>query len=170
MTCVPAFLTYHFFPLFCLFYCNLSHYFDRRWKRPFRCWRFSNWIDRDDRSSSRNWFLVSVAVWEEHSSTSRKENFPGPSLTAGQQCPNVIWYLPIGHRTEAVTFSWHLNDNKKPEWSFSWTCPRGKIPAVYQSEQVVLIPEMLQNIPRLLRKNCQIYCWTSTHAALHVWE
>lgn len=169
MIFVPAFRTYYFFPLICPFYCNLTQYFDRSWKRPFRCRRFSNWVDRDDRSSSRNWFLVSVAVWEEHSSTSRKENFPDPSLTAGQQHPSAIWDLTTGHSTEAVTFLLIFKWQQKTRVVLRrvlWTCPRSKILAVYWSKQVILIPEMVQNILRLLRKDCQIYCWTATNAAL----
>lgn len=154
----PAFLTYNLFPLVCLFYFNLSQYFDRRWKRPFRCWRFSNWVDRDDRSSSRNWFLVSVAVWEDHSNRSRKENFPGPSLTAGQQCPNAIWDRTQDRGSDfLLKFKWQQK-NRLVLQRVLWTCPRSKIPAVKWSKWVMLIPEMLQNIPRLLRKDCQIYC------------
>lgn len=52
-----AFLTYQFFPPFYLFYCNISHDCNRRWKRPLRHWRLFSWIDWDDGSNSWYWCL-----------------------------------------------------------------------------------------------------------------
>lgn len=167
MIFVPTFLTYHFFPLVCLFYCNLSHYFDRRWKRLLGTESFPVGLTEMTEAAAGAGFWC---LWQCERSRAAQ---------AGRGISQVHHWL-LGNIMEPTNMTQDRGGNflLKFKWPQKtrhqnmvsqhvlWTCPRGKIPAVYWSKQVILIPEILQNIPRVLRKNCQIYCWTATHAAL----
>lgn len=113
MIFLSAFLTYHFFPLFCLSYCNISHYYNKRCKRPFRCWRLSNWIDQDNRSSSRYWALVAITMCERREQEHNQEGGFVRSVIycwlAASQC-----YMVPTNRTQfrGIKFFLNLNSSK----------------------------------------------------------